>query len=78
LLAGSAFSVLEDDRGYFPPYQCAFVVREEALNKYSGLRAALEGLSGTISDADMRRMNAAVEREKRSPAEVAREWLARH
>jgi glycine betaine/choline ABC-type transport system substrate-binding protein len=78
LLAGSAFSVLEDDRGYFPPYQCAFVVREEALKKYSGLRAALEGLSGTISDADMRRMNAAVEREKRSPAEVAREWLARH
>ena len=73
-LARSEFTVLEDDKAYFPPYQCAIVVREAALAQHAGLRAVLAELSGAISDADMRRMNAALEREHRPAVDVAREF----
>jgi osmoprotectant transport system substrate-binding protein len=76
-LARSEFTVLADDKHYFPPYECAIVVREDALTRHEGLRKALRELSGRISDAEMRRMNAAVDIDHRSVADVAREFLAR-
>ena len=76
-LADDAFTVLADDRSYFPPYECAIVVRQATLERFPALKAALHGLSGRISDQDMRRMNAAVDRDHQSVATVAREFLAR-
>jgi osmoprotectant transport system substrate-binding protein len=76
-LSEAAFTVLADDRRYFPPYECAVVVRQTALDRFSGLRQALEGLSRSITDAEMRRMNAAVDRDHRNVSDVAREFLAR-
>jgi glycine betaine/choline ABC-type transport system substrate-binding protein len=75
-LTDPAFTVLSDDRQYFPPYECAVVVRLQTLQKFPALRGALNQLSGRITDADMRRLNAAVDRDKRSIVEVAREFLA--
>lgn len=66
---------LEDDRRYFPPYQCAVVVREGALAEFRGLREALAELA--VGDGEMRRMNYEVEGKHRRPAEVAREFLDR-
>src|SRR3989454_5229154 len=43
---------LEDDRGYFPPYEAAVVVRDETLRRHPALGAALEELRGKISDRD--------------------------
>src|SRR5208337_4037790 len=34
-------TILADDRRYFPPYQCAVVVREETLARYPALRGVL-------------------------------------
>ncbi len=76
-LAEIAFTVLTDDRHYFPPYECAIVVRQTALGRFPGLQSALDQLSGRISDAEMRRMNAAVDRDHRSVSDVAREFLSR-
>lgn len=76
-LANAEFTVLTDDRRYFPPYECSIVVRQSALERLPPLRQTLEELSGRISAVDMRRMNAAVDREHRSVADVAREFLAR-
>jgi glycine betaine/choline ABC-type transport system substrate-binding protein len=76
-LADSDFTVLEDDRNYFPPYQCAIVIRQEAFSRFPELQRALQTLSGRISDANMRQMNAAVDRGHRSAGDVAREFLAR-
>jgi glycine betaine/choline ABC-type transport system substrate-binding protein len=76
-LADPEFTVLADDREYFPPYECAIVVREDALSRNPKLRAILQELSGRISDATMRRMNAAVDREHRRVVDVAREFLSR-
>jgi glycine betaine/choline ABC-type transport system substrate-binding protein len=68
--------VLEDDKRYFPPYEAAFVVREEVW-KEPKVREFLELLGGSIDAAAMRKLNAAVDKDKRRPEDVARDFLAR-
>ncbi len=75
LIEARGFKVLRDDRGYFPPYDCCVVVREAALAKHPGLRAALEELSGRFSTETMRRLNYEVDGQHRAVAEVARDFL---
>jgi glycine betaine/choline ABC-type transport system substrate-binding protein len=67
---------LSDDRGYFPPYQAAPVIRAAVLEKYPAVRAALAELGGRISDAEMRRLNALADVERKDITEIARAWLA--
>jgi glycine betaine/choline ABC-type transport system substrate-binding protein len=67
--------ILADDRGYFPPYECAVVVRDEALSRFSGLRSVLEELSGKLPDDVMRKLNYAVDGQHRPVADVAAEFL---
>jgi osmoprotectant transport system permease protein len=67
--------VLEDDRGYFPPYDAVTVVNAGSLVAHPGLQGALDALVGRIDAATMGRMNHAVDGEHRGPAEVAREFL---
>lgn len=66
---------LEDDKRYFPPYQALFVAREQ---KAAVLTQAFERLKGAISTDDMRKLNYAVDGDKRPPREVAAEWLTRN
>jgi osmoprotectant transport system substrate-binding protein len=68
--------VLEDDRRYFPPYEAVPIVRSAVLTRYPQLRAAMLPFAGGISAEDMRRMNYAVDGEKKDPSSVAREYLA--
>jgi osmoprotectant transport system substrate-binding protein len=75
LISALPVEVLDDDRHYFPPYECAVVVREATLARYPKLRVALEQLSGKISDATMRRLNFEVDGKHRQAAEVAEEFL---
>jgi osmoprotectant transport system permease protein len=75
LIAALDLVVLEDDRRYFPPYDAVPVARTAALDAHPGLRAALDGLGGRLDAASMRRLNDAVDREHRAPADVARDWL---
>lgn len=69
--------VLEDDRRYFPPYEAAFVVRGAVWRSNAAVREVLGRLAGRIDAAAMRRLNAALDRDKRRPEEVAREFLAK-
>lgn len=75
LIAVRDVTVLQDDRHYFPPYQCAAVVREATLAKYPGLRGALEQLSGRLSESVMRQLNYKVDGEHRRVEDVAEEFL---
>jgi osmoprotectant transport system substrate-binding protein len=68
-------SILEDDLHYFPPYQCAVVVREPTLARFPQLRAALQELSGKLTNVAMRQLNAAVDVEHRPVTRVAAEFL---
>jgi osmoprotectant transport system substrate-binding protein len=67
---------LSDDRGYFPPYQAAPVVRATLLERHPAVAAALAELGGKISDAEMRRLNALADVEHKDITEIARAWLA--
>ncbi|HEV8611174.1 MAG TPA: glycine betaine ABC transporter substrate-binding protein [Thermoanaerobaculia bacterium] len=67
--------VLEDDKRYFPPYEAAFVVRGDVWEKKPAVREYLESLAGAIDAATMRKLNAAVDKEKRRPEDVARGFL---
>jgi osmoprotectant transport system permease protein len=77
LIPALDLSVLEDDLGYFPPYDAIPVVRTQTLGRHPSLRRALDLLAGRIDESTMRRMNAAVDVDKRSPSEVVAEALAR-
>ena len=66
---------LADDRGYFPPYQAAPVIRSAVLEQYPKVAAALAELGGKISDSEMRRLNALADVEHRDIADIAHEWL---
>jgi len=67
--------MLEDDRHYFPPYECAIVARQASLARLPGLRPALVELSGKLSDEAMRKLNFEVDGEHRPPAQVAARFL---
>ncbi len=67
--------VLEDDRRYFPPYQAVPIVRRATLEQYPALRTSIQKLAGTITDADMRRMNYAVDGQHHDVADVVRQFL---
>jgi osmoprotectant transport system substrate-binding protein len=67
---------LEDDRHYFPPYEAAPVVRREILDRYPTLRNAIDSLAGKITNEQMRKLNYAVDGEKRDVREVVREFLS--
>lgn len=69
-------TVLTDDEGFFPSYQCGNVVRNQVLQQHPELRDVLDKLQGTISDQDMARMNYEVEAEGKDPKTVAEEFLS--
>ncbi|WP_211080627.1 ABC transporter permease/substrate-binding protein [Arcanobacterium buesumense] len=75
-LAGSGLTVLRDNLGYYPAYDCMNVVRSEILRQYPQLREILESLDGTIDEETMISMNSQVENDGATPAEVAAEFLA--
>jgi osmoprotectant transport system substrate-binding protein/osmoprotectant transport system permease protein len=77
LIDAYGFTMLVDNRRYFPPYDAVPVVRSGTLLAHPELRSALTALSGRITVADMRRMNRAVDADRRDPADVAREFLTR-
>jgi osmoprotectant transport system permease protein len=68
-------AVLEDDKGYFPNYHGAPLVRADVLERHPEIGKVLNRLKGQIDDATMRRLNFQVARERRREAEVAREFL---
>jgi glycine betaine/choline ABC-type transport system substrate-binding protein len=67
--------VLEDDRRYFPPYEAAFILRGEAWNR-PVVRAFFESLAGVLDAQTMRKLNAAADKDKRRPEDIAKEFLA--
>jgi len=68
-------TMLEDDLGFFPPYEASLVVRNGILSSFPGLKNKLQELSGSISTQKMRELNYEVEVQGKSMEEVARNFL---
>ncbi len=76
LIAALDLVVLADDAHYFPPYEAVPIVRRNCLEKYQSVEKALHRLNGQITEQDMRRLNYAIDGEKKDAAVVVKEFLS--
>ncbi len=75
LIAALGFVVLDDDKHYFPPYNAVPIVRPQVFQECPQARAAFNRLAGRITAEDMRKMNYAVDAEKKDASEVVKQFL---
>ncbi|HUS52962.1 MAG TPA: glycine betaine ABC transporter substrate-binding protein [Thermohalobaculum sp.] len=69
------FVILTDDKGYFPAYALAPVIRAEVLEKHPELADLLNAVSAKLNDEVMAGLNARVDVEKVSIENVATDFL---
>lgn len=76
----SAYGLLlmEDDKGLWPPYQAAPVVRAETLERYPAIETALDKLAPLLTNDALSTMNWKVDGDKQEYAAVAREFLQKN
>ncbi|RLQ96153.1 glycine betaine ABC transporter substrate-binding protein [Falsibacillus albus] len=65
----------KDDKGFFPKYDAAPIVRKDVLKKFPKLKGVVNQLAGKISAAEMSEMNAKVDIDKEDPKKVAKDFL---
>jgi osmoprotectant transport system substrate-binding protein len=68
--------LLEDDRGMFPPYNSTFLVKQSFLEEAGpDFAATIELVNEGLTAQAMQELNARVDLDKKTPAEVAAEYL---
>ena len=67
--------VLEDDKGLYPPYQVAPVVRQSVLDESPEIAEVLNKVAPLLDDATMQELNNLVTGEGLEPEDVARDFL---
>ena len=70
-------TILKDDKGIFPPYYAAPIVRESSLKKFPELEGVLNLLAGKITDAVMTDLNYRTDYLKQTPERVAKDFLVK-
>lgn len=74
LLEKFKLKLLKDDKKFFPPYYAVPIIRDDTLKKYPELGPLLNKLEGSITDADMRKLNYRVDNGEK-PEKVADDFL---
>lgn len=67
--------VLDDDKGFFPPYEAAALVRGKTLRQHPEVGAVLGLLAGAIDEDTMRRLNLRLQEGREDEATVAQDAL---
>ncbi|GAB7054212.1 MULTISPECIES: glycine betaine ABC transporter substrate-binding protein [unclassified Paenibacillus] len=67
--------ILEDDKGYFPPYYPAPILKMEFLKKYPEVGETLNLLADKLDETTMAELNAKVDVKKEEPKDVAANFL---
>jgi len=71
--------VFSDDKHAFPPYQAAPVVRDDTLSRFPAIADALDRIAPLLDDRTIQGVNLEiVGPQKREPADVARDFIAKH
>jgi osmoprotectant transport system permease protein len=73
-VAAFDLEILRDDRGVIPPYDAILLANGAFARSHPDVAALLRALDGRIDAERMRRMNRAVDDERRTPADVARSF----
>jgi len=75
-LSGLGLVLLKDDRGFYPVYQAAPVIRIDTLGKYPKVAPTLNKLASFLTDSVMAGLNWKVDGpEKKEYAAVAKAFL---
>ena len=70
------FVLLEDDKGMFPPYNSTFVIRRDVADEAGPeLEEVVSKVQDGLTDVVMQELNARVDLDKKTPAQVAEEYL---
>ncbi|KAB7706146.1 osmoprotectant ABC transporter substrate-binding protein [Bacillus aerolatus] len=67
--------LLEDDKRFFPPYDCSPVATGEVLKKFPEIEEQLEKLVGKIDTKKIQELNYEVDGKLKEPSVVAAEFL---
>ncbi|MGN2637552.1 glycine betaine ABC transporter substrate-binding protein [Nocardia takedensis] len=67
--------LLTDDRGFFPKYNAALVLREDFAAAHPAIIEVLTPISRLLTNETITDLNRQVDVEGREPAEVARDWM---
>ena len=67
--------VLRDDKGFFPPYEAAALVRGATLERHPEIASALGLLSGAFDEATLQALNLRLQEGDEGEREVARDAL---
>ncbi len=67
--------ILNDDKGIFPPYYAAPLIRNEVLKLYPELERTLNMLTGVINDSIMTELNYKADFLKEDPEKIAYDFL---
>ena len=69
--------LLHDDKGMFPPYQSTLLMKDATAQKAgSDLAKVVDMLQKPLTDDAMQELDARVDLDKKTPAEVAKEYLS--
>ncbi|MDD2235224.1 MAG: glycine betaine ABC transporter substrate-binding protein [Desulfitobacteriaceae bacterium] len=69
--------ILEDDREFFPPYDCLPMVRQDTLDKYPEIEGILNKLAGKINEETMQELNTMVDDQGMKEDIVAHDFLVK-
>jgi osmoprotectant transport system permease protein len=67
--------ILNDDKGIFPPYYAAPIIRNEVLQSYPELEKTLNMLTGVINDSIMTELNYKADFLHEDPEKIAHDFL---
>jgi osmoprotectant transport system permease protein len=67
--------ILEDDRGYFPPYYCVLLYRTDFAQRAPAALKAMQRLEGQIDNAAMSEINARVKIDHVASTQAAADFL---
>lgn len=70
--------ILEDDKKYFPPYDCSPVIPEKVLKEHPEIEGIVGKLIGKIDTETMQELNYEVDGNLKEPSVVAEEYLKKN
>jgi len=76
-IAANDLLLLKDDKGLYPPYQVAPVIRQAVLNDHQDIATILNKLAPLLTTETMQQLNNEVSGKKLEPAAVAKDFLVK-
>ncbi|MBF6169045.1 glycine betaine ABC transporter substrate-binding protein [Streptomyces gardneri] len=67
--------LLQDDRGFFPKYNAALVMRKSFADEHPQVAVVMTPISQRLTNEAITELNRQVDVDGREPAEVARDWM---